>query len=238
MYSDDDTEIVYNYLHEQYKAKSSQEQPTLGTLFTKPYRKRFITGLAINILQQMSGVNFFIFYSTTIFNKISNNGDTVNFCMGIANFASSFIGMFFLKMFGRKTNLTYGIFIQGLCFWGMCMMFYFDNWTFILPASIIYILSFSLGMGGTSYPYVAEILPPIGVGIVQAVQWVFTATIGLLVPVLRDPDTLGILPLITFFTIMCVFGFFILDALIIETKGKSKAKIEKEFENLPWKFLR
>lgn len=104
IYDDNDTEQVFNYLRDQHDAKQNQKKESFGTLFTKPYRKRFCSGLMINIIQQMSGINFFIFYSTTIFNKVSGNGDTVNFFMGITNFLSSFIGMFFLKLFGRKTN--------------------------------------------------------------------------------------------------------------------------------------
>jgi len=104
IYDNDDTEQVFNYLRDQHDAKQNQKKESFGTLFTKPYRKRFCSGLMINIIQQMSGINFFIFYSTTIFNKVSGNGDTVNFFMGITNFLSSFIGMFFLKLFGRKTN--------------------------------------------------------------------------------------------------------------------------------------
>jgi len=128
--------------------------------------------------------------------------------------------------------------VQGIMFWAMCMMFYFDSWDFIIPAAILYILSFSLGMGGTSYPYVAEILPPIGVGVVQGVQWIFTGAVGLLTPILRDPDVLGILPLMSFFTCVCVASFFLLDYLIIETKGKSSKQIASDYETLPYKFLR
>jgi hypothetical protein len=47
-------------------------------MFNGEYRKRFAAGVAVNVLQQLSGVNFFIFYSKNIFDEISGNGDMVN----------------------------------------------------------------------------------------------------------------------------------------------------------------
>jgi MFS family permease len=146
--------------------------------------------------------------------------------------------MWFLKKFGRKTNLVFGIFVQGLMFWGMGMMYYYSWWGLLYPAAIIFILSFSLGMGGTSYAYIVEILPPIGVGLAMTCQWVFTAMIGYFIPTLAKENVLGVLPLFIIFGCLCIFGFFLLDWLVIETKDKSGSQIADEYKNLPYRFLR
>jgi len=162
----------------------------------------------------------------------------VNLLIGVSNFLSSFIGMWFLKLFGRKTNLVFGIFVQGIMFWGMGMMYYFDWWGLLYPAAIIFILSFSLGMGGTSYPYIVEILPPVGVGMAMGTQWVFTALIGYFIPTLAKNDVLGVMPLMIIFGWICVAGFIILDWLVIETKDKSESKVANDYQNLKYRFLR
>jgi len=96
------------YILKEFEHKRHSKKVSFKTLFQKEYIKRVLTGIAISIFQQLSGVNFFILYSTNIFNQISGNGDIVNLVIGFSNFCSSFIGMFTLSYFGRKTNLVYG----------------------------------------------------------------------------------------------------------------------------------
>lgn len=139
VFCDEEKEIVHRYLTMEHEKKKNQKAVTFTTLFTPEYRKRFFAGLAVNVIQQLSGVNFFIFYSTSIFNTISGNGDMVNLLIGISNFCSSFIGMWFLGLFGRKTNLVYGLLAQGVMFWAMGMMFYFSWWGLLYPAAILFI---------------------------------------------------------------------------------------------------
>jgi len=79
-------------------------------------------------------------------------------------------------------------------FWIMGMMYVYNWWGLLYPTTIIYILSYSLGMGGTSLTYVIEILPPLGVSVTIGSQSVFTGLISLLIPILAKDEVLGVLP--------------------------------------------
>jgi hypothetical protein len=78
IYSPKDASIIHNYVVGEFNKKSSEKKVSPSSMFTGEYRKRFAAGVAVNVLQQLSGVNFFVFYSKNIFDDISGNGDMVN----------------------------------------------------------------------------------------------------------------------------------------------------------------
>lgn len=78
LYEPKDASIIHNYVIGEFKKKSSEKKVSPSSMFTAEYRKRFAAGVAVNVLQQLSGVNFFVFYSKNIFDDISGNGDMVN----------------------------------------------------------------------------------------------------------------------------------------------------------------
>ena len=96
-------------------------------------------------------------------------------------------------------------------------------------------LAFAIGLGGTETAYIGEILPPLGVGIALAVQWIVTALIGQFLPNLLS--YFGPSSLILFFGVFCFVLFFTLDFLTIETKGKTEQMIVEEFQNSSYKPL-
>lgn len=46
------------------------------------------------------------------------------------------------------------------------------------------------------------------------------------------------MPMMVIFTAICVVGFFIIDYLVIETKGKADKDISHDYLYLEYKFLR
>ena len=83
----------------------------------------------------------------------------------------------------------------------------------------------SIVVGGTTYPYCAEILPPIGVTSCFVAQYFCCALIGSLTPTLTNVWP-GIVKLSIFFTCVCTAGIFIVDYIVIETKGKTVEEID------------
>ena len=93
-------------------------------------------------------------------------------------------------------------------------------------------------MAGASIPWLVETVPPVGVGLSIFFHFLFQALIGKFIPILHS--YVGVSPLSAFFTFNCFLGFFILDWLCIETKGKSPAIIVSEYMNFkqkPCKFF-
>lgn len=94
-------------------------------------------------------------------------------------------------------------------------------------------VAFGIGMASASFPWVPETLPPVGVGFSWFWQWTFCAIIGKYSPVLSD--SLGVLTLSIFFTIVSVIGCIMLDWLAVETKGKNSEQIRSEYLTAKWK---
>lgn len=186
IYVEEDVIKIHKFLITEYEAQQQVSQPSFMAMFQSGYRKRFMAGLALNIFQQLSGINFFILYSVKIFDSIGSNGNLVNILMSITNFGSSFVAMYFITNYGRKTNILYGLYGQGVCMWGMAMMKYTEWYGLMYPACMIYMFCFSIGMGGSSFTFTSEVLPPIGMGMAMFSQWVFTGLIGKYTPDLAD----------------------------------------------------
>ena len=233
IYTKEDSVIAQEYLIKEHENKLKEPKISFKALFTKNWRKAVFACVLVQFFQQFSGINFLVFYSVKIFNDIGQNGALATFILMTANFLGSILAIFTNEKFGRKINVVIGILIQGIAIWGFSMMIYFQWFVLIYPACIIYMVAFAVGCGGASFIWCAETLPPVGVGLVMSSQWLFTAIIGMSVPILSKK--LGVLTLCTFFTAGCIIGCLILDWLTKETKGKNSSEIKKEYLNGKYK---
>ena len=149
-----------------------------------------MAGIAVNIFRQLTGINFFIFYSTDVFFSMNLPGPLMTLLLSIANFGSGFIGIYTINNFGRKTNFTVGILVMAISLW----LFTLENILFptayiAIPVAIIYTVAFGVGLGGTSYTFISDILPPSGIGIANLSQWIcigliadYSKTAGSVIP--------------------------------------------------------
>ena len=155
--------------------------------------------------------------------------------VGLSNFIGSFIALYAISRFGRKFNIVWGVLLQAV---GFLLLYigYKQNEFWIQALSVvIYIVFFAIGLGGSLMAYLSEILPPVGISIALAVQWLVTALIGQFL--LTFVSTFGAPTMILFFASACLFFFFSLDYLMIETKGKNEDTITRQFENRTYRFL-
>lgn len=207
---------------------------TLKTLFSSKFRFRLFSGAFLCFAQQVSGINYLIFYSTELF-KASGRDKVMTMVIGLSNFVGSAVALYAIGAFGRKFNIVWGSLGQGI---GMLLLFLgmkFDIFAVLACSVVIYVWSFAVGLGGSQMAYISEILPPLGVSISCSVQWIMTAIIAqALLPANR---IFGPTVMMLFFTIMCAIFFFSLDFMMIETKDKSEDTINTEFENRQYKFL-
>ena len=77
---------------------------TKGKIF-----QRLIMGCMIQSLQQLTGDNYFFYYGTTIFKAVGlKDSFQTSIVIGIVNFASTFVGIYLVERFGRRTCLLWG----------------------------------------------------------------------------------------------------------------------------------
>ena len=223
---------------EAIKTFNNQKQSntvTFNSLFSKKFRLRLFSGSFLAFAQQMCGINFLIFYSTAIFDEISQNGKTMTLVIGLANFFGGFGAVYLIGKFGRKYNFVYGCFVQAAALGLLLIGIKIAYFPLVAGAVCAYIFAFAIGLGGSYSAYICEILPPAGVGFAMTIQWILTAIIGFSVPSLGS--TFGQTKILTFFAVFCVLLTVGLAIWTIETKDKSEQEIVDKFESGNLKFL-
>ena len=197
---------------EEARLDASSKKTTLWEVLTQQaYRKPMISALIGNVGQQLSGINFFIFFSTELFDKINGQGKTISLAVGIGNFLGSFVSMLFVNRFKRVATIQGGTLIQGLNLAALLVGIYFEIYLILPLFVLIYLMAFAVGLGSTLGLYCNEILPPVGVGVMQALNWGFATLIGKLSPL--GVKLIGGKSVLLVFAVLCgvffiVIGFF------------------------------
>jgi Sugar (and other) transporter len=211
-------------------------QASIRSLFSQQYRKRFVSGLLVAFTMQASGINFFLFYSTKLFDNIeAGYGKTMTLVIGVNNFLGSILAILLIGRLGRKFNLVVGLLLQAVGMYLLLIGYQAHSLWMLAVACCLYMLAFAVGFGGTETAYLGEILPPAGVGFALAFQWAITGIVGLFLAELID--TVGPTALIAFFAVACTLLVFVLDFTTVETKGKSEQTVAREFASGNYKFM-
>jgi len=78
---------------------------------------RVILGIMIQSLQQLTGANYFFYYGTSIFKSIGlEDSFETSIIIGVVNFASTFVGIYFVERYGRRKCLLWGAAAMCACF--------------------------------------------------------------------------------------------------------------------------
>ncbi|KAL2180507.1 general substrate transporter [Thermothelomyces heterothallicus CBS 202.75] len=86
-------------------------------IFGEPHLgRRTLTGCGLQMLQQLTGVNFIMYYGTTFFYGAGiGNAFTVSLIMQVINLVSTFPGLFVVESWGRRKLLIVGSVGMAIC---------------------------------------------------------------------------------------------------------------------------
>ncbi|KAL2129048.1 hypothetical protein VTI74DRAFT_8305 [Chaetomium olivicolor] len=86
-------------------------------IFGEPHLgRRTLTGCGLQMLQQLTGVNFIMYYGTTFFNGAGvDNPFTISLIMQVINMVSTFPGLFVVESWGRRKLLIIGAIGMAIC---------------------------------------------------------------------------------------------------------------------------
>ena len=196
-------------------------------LLSKKYRRRLWIGCFINVSQQMTGINALILYSTQIFKDNSDGDqnaailDTTLF--GILNLVATLFAGQVLKKFGRKTILLFGGLGMSACIAVISTLYYLDLGSYERFPIFVYIAVFGLSYGPIVYVFTAEILPDIGVGIANLVNWLGTFLVAQFYEPLQKMTGTGL----TFgvFGVYSVISSLVIMCKVKETRGLTPVEI-------------
>ena len=185
VYSPESVHIVTGKAIDCLTREEQTGKVTFRKLFSAKYRTRLYSGVFVCVALQLSGINYLIFYSTELFRK-SGKDKAMTIVVGLSNVAGSLVALYAIRHLGRKFSIVWGVLAQGIGMFLLFVGFKTDSFFILAIDTVLYVSAFAVGLGGNQMAYVAEVLPPLGVSIACAVQWILTALVAQLIYLLIE----------------------------------------------------
>ena len=194
------------------------------------YKRSTYVGCALSIFQQLTGINFIMFYSNTLFGNLGLPAQQITGLVGVVNFLTTFGGLFLLSIAGRRTIMMFSsATMAALLIFNGFFSLNEDN-TLAIVCTMGFIAFFEFSSGPITWLYMAEIMQDKALSIATVLNWCINLIISLITPSLIK--TIGEENIGYIFIVMG--GFTVLGTLFIitfmkETRGKTQAEIEEMF---------
>lgn len=234
-----DTEQATVHLTKIKIALQDTTEKHKANLFSGKYNKALILAFLIAFFNQLSGINFVLYYAPEILERAGlATGESLfsSISIGIINLIFTFVGISLIDKLGRKQLMYIGSigYIISLAMVGWC--FYSGASSVLLLIFIlIFIASHAVGQGAVIWVFISEIFPnkvrSYGQSWGTGTHWVFAALITLLTPTFLDSE-IGIFkdnpwPIFIFFAFMMVLQLLWVAFMMPETKGISLEELGK-----------
>jgi sugar porter (SP) family MFS transporter len=217
-------------------------------IFGEPHLgRRTLTGCGLQMLQQLTGVNFIMYYGTTFFNGAGvDNPFTISLIMQVINMVSTFPGLFVVESWGRRRLLIVGAIGMAVCQFaiaGFATASGDNNKTtqnqILIIFVAIYIFFFAASWGPVVWVVTSEIYPlkvrAKSMSISTASNWILNFGIAYGTPYLVDtsagsPD----LGSRVFFVwgAFCTLSILFVYAMVYETSKISLEQIDEMYERI------
>ena len=209
----------------------------LCELFRHKYGRVLLLGLVIAVFQQWCGTNVIFNYAQEIFvgAGFDVDGMFINIVItGIANVIFTFVALYTIEKWGRRTLILLGAGGLGLIYFvlGTC---YFMGMTGLLMVALVVaaISVYAMTLAPVTWTLLAEIFPHRVRGIAMATctfaLWVGCCTLTFSFPSMNA--ALGSSGTFWVYAAICLCAFIFLYRRCPETKGKSLEQLEKELVN-------
>ena len=230
------------------KAALSQEQGTWGELFSAKLRLPLLIGVLLAVLQQVTGINVFMYFGATIFKTMSastgvDSGLLQQLVINGAGVLFTLIAIATVDKWGRKPLMFIGT--AGMFVSLMAMGVMAQTLTDPTAASgrmlffiILYIACFGLSVGPVVWVILAEIFPTAvrgrALGLATFFLWTADYCVTQTFPMMDAKDSWFVahfnhaFPFYTY-AAFCVVLALVVWRLVPETKGRSLEEIERSW---------
>tara|TARA_R110002020_G_scaffold385916_4_gene596799 strand:+ start:1099 stop:2436 length:1338 start_codon:yes stop_codon:yes gene_type:complete len=212
-------------------------------LLSRRYKTPLILAFLIAFFNQLSGINFILYYAPEILEKAglaTQDSLFSSIAIGVVNLVFTIIGVQLIDKLGRKQLLIIGSFGYIISLTVVAWGFYSGaSSTILLTFILIFIASHAIGQGAVIWVFISEIFPnkvrAYGQSWGTGTHWIFAALITLLTPVFLDSES-GIFrdnpwPIFAFFAGMMVLQLLFAKFMMPETKGISLEELEEKILN-------
>jgi len=230
------------------KAALSQEQGNWGELFSVRLRLPLLIGVLLAILQQVTGINVFLYFGATIFKTMSastgvDSGLLQQIIINGAGVLFTLIAIAAVDKWGRKPLMLIGAAGMGISLVAMGVM----AQTLTDPAAasgwmlffiVLYIGCFGLSVGPVTWVILAEVFPTSvrgrALGLATFFLWTADYAVTQTFPMMDAKDSWFVahfnhaFPFYVY-AVFCVALVLVVWRLVPETKGRSLEEIERSW---------
>ncbi len=221
------------------EASLEQEVESLAQLFKTGWRKVMILGIILAVLQQVTGINVFLYYAPEIFKKLGSGADAAllqTIVVGAVNLAFTIFAIWTVDRLGRKPLMIIGA--TGMCVSLIAMglaaqLQVISIW--VLLCILAYIACFALSVGPVTWVLLSEFYPTRIRGRALSVAtfclWTANFVVSQTFPMMDENSWLVAqfnhgFPFYVY-AVFCVALVWTVWRLVPETKGRSLEEIEK-----------
>jgi len=202
--------------------------------FNSPYKKVFVLGLVIAVFQQWCGTNVIFNYAQEIFvgAGFDVDGMFINIVItGIANVLFTFVALYTIERWGRRTLMLIGAGGLGLIYLTLGTCYFLEVKGVMMVVLVVAAISvYAMTLGPVTWTLLAEIFPHRIRGVAMATctfaLWVGCCTLTFSFPSMNA--ALGSSGTFWIYSAICLCAFIFLYRRCPETKGKSLEMLEQE----------
>lgn len=220
----------------------SHESGALSQLLQPGMRIVLVMGVALAVLQQVTGINVFLYYAPEIFKKLGSGTDAAllqTVVVGAVNMAFTVIAIWSVDVLGRKPLMLAGFAGMALCLFALGYASYIDRIEAWALAFVLgYIASFALSVGPVTWVILSEIFPTrirgralsICTFCLWAANWVVSQTFPMMNENTYLVNTFHHAFPFWVYGALCIVSIVFVVGWVPETKGKSLEEIERLWE--------
>jgi len=225
----------------EIKEAISLETGSIRQLFHPRMRIVLVIGVVLAVLQQVTGINVFLYFGTEIFKQMGSRTNAAllqNIVVGAVNLSFTVVAIWTVDRLGRKPLMLIGAAGMGVSLFAMGAAAYVGRTEVWLLLFILgYIACFALSVGPVTWVILSEIFPTRIRGRAMAIStvclWVANYIVSQTFPMMDENPWLvrhfhHALPFWVY-AAFCVVLLAFMWRFVPETKGKTLEEIEKHW---------
>jgi len=219
----------------------AQESSSLKQLLQPGMKILLVIGVVLAILQQVTGINVFLYFGTEIFKKMGSETNAAllqTVVVGAVNMTFTIIAIWTVDKLGRRPLMMIGSAGMGLSLLAMGLAAFFQRTELWMLLFILgYIACFALSVGPVTWVILSEIFPTRIRGRAMAIAtvclWIANYIVSQTFPMMDENQWLldrfhHAFPFWVYGAFSAVLLVFVL-RFVPETKGKTLEEIEKHW---------
>lgn len=219
----------------------AHETGSITQLFLPGMKIVLVIGIVLAVLQQVTGINVFLYYAPEIFKKLGTGTSAAllqTVVVGAVNLAFTVVAIKMVDRLGRKPLMIIGAAGMGISLFAMGLSVYCqktEKWALIFILS--YIASFALSVGPVTWVILSEIFPTQIRGRAMSIAtfclWTANFFVSQTFPMMNENEWLVTrfhhgFPFWIYGGLCAVLVIFVC-LFVPETKGKSLEEIEQHW---------